>query len=40
MESVIHKNGVDLLSGSSNVLLDLIGCLLSDVKATNYQFSR
>ncbi|CAG7719514.1 unnamed protein product [Allacma fusca] len=32
VESLIQKNCIDLLGGSSNVMLDLMGCLLNDVK--------
>jgi len=32
VESLIQKNCVDLLGGSSNVMLDLMGCLLNDIK--------
>lgn len=32
VESLIQKDCVDLLGGSSNVMLDLMGHLLNDVK--------
>lgn len=32
VESLIQKNCVELLGGSSNVMLDLMGCLLNDIK--------
>jgi hypothetical protein len=35
VESLIKKNCIDLLGGSSNVMLDLMGSLLSDVKKTS-----
>ncbi|CAL8088349.1 unnamed protein product [Orchesella dallaii] len=32
VESLIQKNCVELLGGSSNVMLDLMGCLFNDIK--------
>lgn len=32
VESLIQKNCVELLGGSSSVMLDLMGCLFNDIK--------